>query len=249
MATQTRMTVSRFLCWPSTVAEARLPSGTEVQLTKHVKSLRFIERPARGEAAGVLFLHHGRGTHEGDLIGLADLLDPQQRLHVIAPRAPLQIGGMPGFHWYRVPRVGYPEPESFFEAKALLAAFHDGVWARTGVGPEKTVLGGFSMGAVMSYAMAFSADRPAVAGVMALSGFIPTLDEWEPEFAGRNSTRVFIAHGRLDPIIGVDFAQAAHERIASAGLEVEYHESDAGHSIEPDDVIPIKDWLRAVTAD
>ena len=218
-------------------------------MSEHSQSLRFVERPARGEAAGVLLLHHGRGTQEGDLIGLADLLDPQQRLYVVAPRAPLQIGGMPGYHWYRVPRVGYPEPESFFEAKALLAAFHDGVWERTGIGPGKTVLGGFSMGAVMSYAMAFSADRPAVTGVLALSGFIPTLDEWQPELAGRESTRVFIAHGRLGPIISVDFAQAAHERIAAAELEVEYRESNAGHNIDPDDVTPIKDWLRAVTTD
>ena len=37
-------------------------------------------------------------------------LDSERRMHVVAPRAPLQIDGWPGYHWYLVPRVGYPDP-------------------------------------------------------------------------------------------------------------------------------------------
>ncbi len=44
------------------------------------------ERPAAGEAAGLLVLHHGRGADENDLLGLADVLDPERRLHVVTPR-------------------------------------------------------------------------------------------------------------------------------------------------------------------
>jgi phospholipase/carboxylesterase len=206
-------------------------------------SLLALERPAAGEPEGLLVLHHGRGTSERDLIGLADVLDPEGRLHVAAPRGPLELPGGPGFHWYRVPRVGYPDPETFLAARDALADFHDRLWERTGVEPGQTILGGFSMGTVMSYTMAFDPGRPPVAGLLAFSGFIPTVDGWAPEIEARAATRAFIAHGRQDPIMNVDFARDARRRLEAAGLAVEYHESDAAHHIDPAHLRAAVVWL------
>jgi phospholipase/carboxylesterase len=201
------------------------------------------ERPAAGDAAGLLVLHHGRGADEHDLLSLGDVLDPERRLHVVTPRAPLTIPGWPGHHWYIVPRVGYPEPETFAAAYAKLAAFHDELWERTGIAPDRTVFGGFSMGSVMSYALGLGAGRPAPAGILAFSGFIPTVEGWEPDLAGRRGTRVFIAHGRNDPIMAVDFARRARELLEGAGLDVEYRESGAAHHIDPAHVPPAIEWV------
>ncbi len=211
-------------------------------------TLTFHERPAGGEADGLLVLHHGRGTDELDLLPLADELDPQRRLHVVAPRAPLRLPGAPGFHWYYVPRVGYPDPATFAGSRAELAAFHDDLWERTGLGPERTVLGGFSMGTVMSYALALDADRPAPAGILAFSGFIPTVEGWEPQLAGRESTRVLIAHGRRDPVIDVEFARRARERLEAAGFDVDYRESDVIHTIDAADIPRAARLARAYAA-
>src|SRR5262249_48349547 len=126
--------------------------------------LAFAERPSAGPPEGLLVLHHGRGTDEQDLMRLADLLDPAQRLYIAGPRAPPAVPGSPGYHWYLVPRVGYPDPETFAAARSALSEFHDALWERTGVGPDRTVLGGFSMGCVMSYATGLDAQRPAPAG-------------------------------------------------------------------------------------
>ena len=87
--------------------------------------LVYEERPAAGDAEGLLILHHGRGADEHDLLGLAGALDPQRRLHVVTPGGPLTIPGWPGKHWYAVPRVGYPDPDTFRAAYEALAAFHD----------------------------------------------------------------------------------------------------------------------------
>jgi phospholipase/carboxylesterase len=206
--------------------------------------LTYRERPAGAEAAGLLVLHHGRGADENDLLGLADVLDPERRLHVVTPRAPLQLPGWPGNHWYVVPRVGYPDYDTFHAAYRALTELHDELWERTGVTPERTVFGGFSMGSVMSYALGLGPDRPAPAGILAFSGFIPTVDGWQPDLAGRQSARVFIAHGRNDPIMDVEFARRAHALIEAGGLPVEYHESDAGHHIDPAHIPPAVDWLR-----
>jgi phospholipase/carboxylesterase len=207
------------------------------------------ERPADGAASGLLVLHHGRGADEHDLLALADALDPARRLHVVTPRAPLQVAGWPGNHWYLVPRVGFPDRESFDAAYALLSELHDELWQRTGIPPQRTVLGGFSMGSVMSYALALGADRPAPAGILAFSGFIPTVDGWQPDLADRSAVRAFIAHGSNDPVISVDFARSARDRLVAAGLDVDYREFPGGHEIDPAHIPVAAEWLRTTTPD
>ena len=213
-----------------------------------MSELVYRERFAAGEPDGLLVLHHGRGADEGDLLGLADVLDPQGRLHALTPRAPLTLPGLPGYHWYVVPRVGYPDPETFGAAFAALAAFHDALWQRTGIGPERTVLGGFSMGSVMSYALGLAGERPAPSGILAFSGFIPSIEGWQPQLADRTGLRVFIAHGRRDPIMDVGFARRARELLEAGGLQVDYHESDAAHHIDAAHIAAAQAWLLDVVA-
>ncbi len=191
-------------------------------------------------------LHHGRGTDERDLLGLADALDPEGRLRVVTPRGPLLLEGSPGYHWYLVPRVGYPDHDTFHAARRALAELHDDLWERTGIEPSQTVFGGFSMGTVMSYAMALGSDRPPVAGILAFSGFVPTVEDWQPRFDDRQGTKAFIAHGRRDPIMEIGFGHRARDLLERGGLEVEYHESDVGHQIDPAHLDAASNWLADV---
>jgi phospholipase/carboxylesterase len=202
-------------------------------------------RAAKGEPQGALVLHHGRGTDRHDLLPLIDALDPEGKLVGVTPQAPLQLPPG-GWHWYLVPRVGYPDRESFEAARAALAELHDGLWEESGIGPERTVLGGFSMGAVMSYAMGLGADRPAVAGILAFSGFAPTVEGWEPFLADRTGTRAFVSHGRNDPVIGVEFAERARDLLSEGGLDLTYRESDLGHQIDPAHLREASAWLDEV---
>jgi phospholipase/carboxylesterase len=214
-----------------------------------VSELFYAEREAAGEPEGLLVLHHGRGTDERDLLTLADVLDPRHRLLVVTPRAPLTIDTSPptpspGYHWYLVSRVGYPDPETFHAAYRQLAELHEELWQRTGIAPARTILGGFSMGAAMSHALGLGGDRPAPAGILAFSGFIPTVEGWSPDLEGRRDVRVFIAHGRLDQVIDVQFGRAAAERLREAGLRVDYEESEAAHRIDPRQLPLAGAWLE-----
>lgn len=210
-----------------------------------MSELIFRERPAKGDPKGLLVLHHGRGTDEDDLIGLADLFDPRQRLHVVTPRAPYPFPESSGYRWYEPSALGAPEPESFKAAYAQLAGLHDGLWERTGISPAQTVLGGFSQGASMSYALGLGPDRPAPAGILAMSGFMPIVDGWEPSTADRTDTRVLIAHGTNDPVLEVGFATRARDTLEQAGLKVEYHESPSAHHIDPRTLHGIAEWIAA----
>jgi phospholipase/carboxylesterase len=207
-------------------------------------ALEYRERPSAGRAEALLVLHHGRGANERDLLPLADALDPARRLHVVSPRAPLELPGLPGYHWYVVPRVGYPDPETFAAAFEALSRFHDEVWTRTGIAPSRTVLGGFSMGCVMSHALGLSGRRPLPAGILGYSGFVPEVERWAPDFASRRGLRVFLAHGRADPVIPVEFGRGVHELLEGGGLEVEYHEGELGHQIDLGHIAAAISWLE-----
>ena len=86
-------------------------------------------------------------------------------------------------------------------------------------------------------------DRPVPAGILAFSGFVPVVEGWEPDLAGRAGTRVFIAHGRNDPVMEVGFARRARDLLEGGGIPVDYHESDAGHHIDPEHVPAAIAWL------
>jgi phospholipase/carboxylesterase len=147
-----------------------------------------------------------------------------------------------------VPRVGYPDPATFASSYALLTGFLDGLLAERGLGWERTVIGGFSMGAVMSYAVALGAGRPSPAALLAFSGFVPTVQGWTPELSGREGLPVLIHHGRNDPVISVEFARRAATLLADAGLAVEYLESEVGHSLAPEVLPRARGLVQAVTA-
>jgi phospholipase/carboxylesterase len=210
-----------------------------------LSALTLAEREAAVEPEGLLVLHHGRGSNEQDLLSLADALDPRRRLHVIAPRAPLQLPGSPGYHWYLVPRVGHPDHDTFLAARGALAELHDELWRRTGLPASRTVLGGFSMGTAMSYALALDPGRPAPAGLLAFSGFIPKVEGWRASLTDRARLQVFIAHGRNDPVIPVRLARDARDQLQGAGIAVSYHESESDHHIDPRQIPLAAQWLSA----
>lgn len=202
--------------------------------------------PSEGtEPAGALVLIHGRGADERDLAPLFDVLDPRRRLLCVAPRGPLRLPPG-GSHWYVVRQVGAPDPETFLTTFGRLEQWLAALAAETGVPIDRTVLGGFSQGAVMSWALGIGPGRPRPAGIMALSGFVPEV----PGFALQEDLSgldVAIAHGSADPVIPIGFGHAARDRASSAGADVLYRESAVGHTIDPGVIGDLVDWLRART--
>ena len=191
-------------------------------------------------------LLHGRGTDEFDLLPLLDELDPDRRLVGITPRAPLEL--QPGgFHWYISRAVGYPDRDTFHQAYGLLGRWLGALPEALAVPWARTVLGGFSMGAVMSYALGLGAERPAPAGLIALSGFIPTVEGFELDLSGREGFPVAIGHGTQDPVISVQFGRQARRRLEHAGARVTYRESPIFHGIDPLFLRILRSWISELT--
>jgi phospholipase/carboxylesterase len=206
-------------------------------------SLQQLLRPAAGTPEGALVLFHGRGADEHDLFPLLDMLDPERRLLGATARGPLSLPPG-GAHWYVVRRVGYPDPETFHSTYRQTAAWLDNLLEEHAVPPERTILGGFSMGAVMSYSLGLGARRPRPAGLMPLSGFLPEVDGFELDMGKAAGLPVAIGHGSHDPVISVEFARDARDRLGDAGADLTYRESPMPHTIDPGFLRELPAWLR-----
>ena len=209
--------------------------------------MQSLYRPAAGAPEGALVLLHGRGADEHDLFPLLDILDPERRLLGATARGPhsLPPGGA---HWYVVRRVGYPDPETFHATYPELSAWLDGMLAEHGISHDRLVLGGFSQGSVMSYALGLGVDRPRPAGIMALSGFLPQVEGFELDFTKAAGLPVAIGHGTHDPVISIEFGRDARDRLTEAGADVTYRESPMPHTIDPAVLAELPSWLRGTLA-
>ena len=208
-------------------------------------SLTYITRPATGAPDGLLVLFHGRGADERDLDPLLDVLDPTRRLLGLTPRGPLHLPPG-GAHWYAVREIGYPDPSTFTETFARASSWLDAVHEETGIAAERTVLGGFSQGAVMTYALGLGAGRPRPAGLIALSGFVPTVPGFELDLSPP-FPRMVLGHGALDPVISVEWGRRARALLEEAGAAPSYRESPhLGHSIDPGLLQELPAWLADV---
>jgi phospholipase/carboxylesterase len=215
-------------------------------------------RPAGGEPEGALVLFHGRGTDENDLFPLLDLLDPERRLTGLTPRGPVSARGVGpkgsprsgpgGAHWYAVREIGYPDRDTFMATYDLAASWLDSLPAELGIPPERTVIGGFSQGAVMSYALGYGRGRPKPAAIVALSGFMPAVEGFELDVEGRSDIPVAVAHGTYDPIIGVEWGRRANERLSAAGVAVIYQEAPLPHAVDPEFLASLAPWVREAVA-
>ena len=195
--------------------------------------MQSLYRPAAGEPEGALVLFHGRGADEHDLFPLLDMLDPERRLLGATARGPLSLPPG-GAHWYAVRRVGYPDPETFHSTYPQLAGWLDGMLAEHGIPPERTVLGGFSQGSVMSYALGLGARRPRPAGHHGAERLHPRRSRASSSTSARPSgLPVAIGHGTHDPVISVEFGRDARDRLTEAGADVTYRESPMPHTIDP----------------
>jgi phospholipase/carboxylesterase len=198
-------------------------------------TIQHVERPAAGEPEGLLVLFHGRGADEHDLYPLLDLLDPQRRLLGVTPRGPLSLPPG-GAHWYAVQEIGYPDPSTFLPTYAAVSTWLDGLWETTGLAAERTMLGGFSQGAVMT-----------PAALVALSGFMPTVPGFELDLEPPLPPAA-IGHGTFDNVISVEWGRRARQELEAAGAEVLYREYPLPHAVYPGFLVELPPWLSTALA-
>ena len=187
-----------------------------------------------------LIMLHGRGADENDLFGLSQYLD--ERLFIISVRAPFsfQFGG--GYTWYDIIDIGTPEAKMFDESYKKLVQFLEDVKKGYPIDPAKIILFGFSMGAMMSFALTL-AQPDSIYGVVANSGLLPEDTDLKFEWNKIKGKPFFMAHGKHDSIIPISLAHRAKELLTKAGADLTYREYEMDHQIDEESLNDIMSWL------
>lgn len=115
-----------------------------------------------------------------------------------------------------------------------------------GIAASKLVLAGFSQGGAIALQTGLRhAER--IAGIMALSTYLPIADTVTAERSAANiDVPIFMAHGLQDPVIEFPRAKRSRDQLIGLGYQVEWHEYPMPHSVLPQEIRDIGNWLRKV---
>ncbi len=193
-----------------------------------------------GRTHPTVLLLHGRGADEEDLLGLAPSLDT--RFLIISARAPYPFPQSGGFTWYNLQEDGAPEPSMFSAAYEMLTTFVDDIHRGYPVDPTRLFLFGFSMGTVMSYAVALTHPE-RIRGVVAHSGYIPEEASLAFRWTDLSRTAFMVAHGTQDHVLPIELARRARQLLTQTKARVHYCEYPIAHSISEESLSECSAWL------
>lgn len=198
--------------------------------------LTSIFHPAQqaAESKSTLIMLHGRGADEHDLFGLKGSLDP--RLDIYSLRGPNEFE-WGGYAWFDLFEDGTVDEKSFVQSRIEILEFIQSLKT------DKLFLLGFSMGAIMSYAIALTHPE-LCGGILALSGFAPMQLEKEYKLNELQDLHIFISHGINDPVIPVSSAKMTKELLLKSNAHVVYNEYPMAHQISDACLNDINSWLK-----
>ncbi len=196
---------------------------------------------AQDTPAPVLLLLHGFGSNEHDLMGLSPYLD--ERFHMVSARAIYDLGfGYAWYYLYGVPGSLQHDDASRARSLEVLTQFIEELPARMGIEASSIYLLGFSQGAVMSLNVALTAPH-LVSGVIAISGWLDKQITEQIEPQTLKDQNFLVMHGTMDDLIPVSGSRQIRDYLQPTLARLAYYEYPIGHSIHPDALGVIKQWL------
>jgi phospholipase/carboxylesterase len=199
-------------------------------------TLDFIEAQTGDNPVATIVIMHGLGADGNDFVPIAEQLDLSSvgAVRFVFPNAPVIPVTING---------GYRMRQSQQAIEQLLEQEK----AR-GIPANKIVIAGFSQGCAMALMVGLRHSE-RLAGIVGMSGYLPLAATTAAErHAANQSTPIFMAHGRFDPMVQLDRATASREALAGLGYKVDWHEYPMEHSVCPQEVLDLNAWLLKVLA-
>ena len=205
---------------------------------------------AKNPQASVIWMH-GLGADGNDFAPIIPALQlPKTPIRFVFPHAPIQPvtinGGMRMRAWYDISdgAIRREDEKGVRASQALIEALIAREKER-GTAASRLVLAGFSQGGAIALQTGLRHSE-RIAGVMALSTYLPIADKFADEASGENhDAPIFMAHGSYDPVIPLDRAERSRDILQSLGYKVEWREYPMPHSVCPEEVADIGAWLSA----
>jgi len=218
--------------------------------------LETVEIESGANPTAAIIWMHGLGADANDFVPIVKELDLRNcpAIRFVFPNAP-QIpvtlnGGYIMRAWYDIAAAGTDINKREDEAGLRLSQQQiEALIAREnarGIATDKIILAGFSQGCAMSLQTGLRHPQK-LAGIMGLSGYVPLADKvGEERHVANQNTSIFLVHGTVDPVIPIQRAQQSRDLLISLGYPVEWHDYWMQHSVAPQEIIDIGNWLRKV---
>jgi phospholipase/carboxylesterase len=207
-------------------------------------------KPKSSHLYSIIWLH-GLGADGHDFEGIVPelRLNAEANIHFIFPEAPVRAvtinGGMKMRAWYDIVEIS---PE-----RVDLAGIYHSVElierlirqeVESGIPSKNIMLAGFSQGGVIALHTGLRYPDK-LAGIIALSSYLPTLKQLATEHADANqSAPIFMAHGLFDSVVAFEFGKRAYESLNAMNYPVEWHEFPMDHSVCVDEIERIADFIN-----
>lgn len=215
-----------------------------------------VSNPRTPHRCTVVWLH-GLGASGHDFEPIVPELGIQDDLGIRfvfphAPEQPVTInGGYVMRSWYDIKEMDLmrrADANGIRDSQALVNALLKQEMAQ-GIPAHRVVLAGFSQGGLIALETGLRFESP-LAGVMALSTYLPLRDEFpSAEESGNGSVPIFYGHGDMDPVIPIEQGELSRRFLQQAGYTVEWHQYAMEHSVSLAEIRHIKDWLSRVLAE
>jgi phospholipase/carboxylesterase len=213
-----------------------------------------VEITTGAEPSGSVIWLHGLGAdgHDFEPIIPELRLPASLSLRFVFPHAPVRPvtlnNGMAMRAWYDIfslDRGGPVDEVGIKDSSAILEALIERETER-GIDPDKIVVAGFSQGGVIAINTVLRSST-RFAGLLALSTWL-ALPATVEKHGADTSMPVFMAHGRFDPMIPMQFGRQSADKLIEAGFDVEWHDYPMAHAVCPDEIVDIRAWLLSVYA-
>ena len=217
----------------------------------NMPTLDAVEINPAGSARACIIWLHGLGADGHDFeplipqLGLVDTLG----VRVVLPHAPCRAvtinGGMEMRAWYDIKATDFSrgeDSEGIQASEQQLRALIQREMER-GIPAARIVLAGFSQGGAMVLHSGLRYPQ-ALAGILALSSYLPLADTLETQAAAANrKVAIMMAHGTQDPVVPVMLALQSRDRLQQLGYDVNWHSYPMQHALCPEEISEVRDWL------
>ena len=217
-------------------------------------SLDSIDKETGPNPRASVIILHGLGADGNDFVPVAQELDLSAAgaVRFVFPHAPVIPvtinGGYAMRAWYDILGADLVQREDeagLRNSLALVEALIAREIAR-GVPASRIVIAGFSQGCAMALLTGVR-HRERLGGIVGLSGYLPLAATTGAErHASNASTPIFLAHGRMDPVVPLQAALASRDALAALGYSVEWHEYAMAHSVCMEEIADLNRWLLGV---
>jgi phospholipase/carboxylesterase len=211
------------------VVEVNAPMIYELRKPEHIED---------NKTYPALFLLHGMGSNEQDLLSLTEGLEKQ--FYIFSIRGP--IPQPPGFAFFTIQGFGKPHREVFDETVSKLSSFIDYASERFPIDPKRIYLLGFSQGAILSMTLGLELGN-RIKGIVALSGYIPGFVKEDYELQPVDDLSIFISHGEMDPVLPFQWGTENDEFFRKLGAKVSFHPYQTGHTVSLENYQDFMKWL------